>query len=73
MELFYHSTRNSSPLVPASAAILQGLAPDGGLYVPQHIPAYTRPLSELAGMSYDDLAAACGKLSVEDVVERHAK
>ena len=30
-------------------------------------------IKELAGMSYDDLAAACAKLSVEDVVARHAK
>ena len=66
MELLYHSTRNSSPLVPASAAILQGLAPDGGLYGPQHIPAYTRPLSELAGMSYRETAFAVMSLYLTD-------
>lgn len=32
------STRGNSPPVSASEAILQGLAPDGGLYVPTHFP-----------------------------------
>jgi len=30
-------------------------------------------ITALAGLSYDDLAAACAALSVEDVVARHAK
>ena len=33
------STRNSSLQVSASEAILQGLAPDGGLYVPESFPS----------------------------------
>ena len=35
----YHSTRGSSPTVPISAAIAAGLAPDGGLYVPEALPS----------------------------------
>ena len=34
------STRGQSPAVSASAAMLEGLAPDGGLYVPQSWPAF---------------------------------
>ena len=34
MELNYVSTRNRADQKTASEAILQGLAPDGGLYVP---------------------------------------
>ncbi len=34
----YHSTRGSSPHVPVSQAIAAGLAPDGGLYVPERLP-----------------------------------
>ena len=33
------STRKSSPAVTASAALKQGLAPDGGLYIPEKWPA----------------------------------
>ncbi|WP_449427162.1 threonine synthase [Rhodanobacter umsongensis] len=37
--LRYHSTRNTGPAVPISQAIAAGLAPDGGLYVPEALPA----------------------------------
>ena len=37
------------------------------------LPYYPDEIKELAAMSYDDLAAACAELSVEDVVARHAK
>lgn len=33
------STRGGCPAVGASAALLSGLAPDGGLYVPERLPA----------------------------------
>ena len=39
----------------------------------EELPYYADEIKELAGLSYDDLAAACAKLSVEDVVARHAK
>ena len=34
----YHSTRCSSGLVNSAQAVLEGLAPDGGLYMPEYIP-----------------------------------
>ena len=37
------------------------------------LPYYPDEIEALAAMSYDDLAAACADLSVEDVVARHAK
>ncbi|HWX64926.1 MAG TPA: threonine synthase [Rhodanobacter sp.] len=37
--LRFHSTRSSSPTVPISQAIAAGLAPDGGLYVPEALPS----------------------------------
>jgi threonine synthase len=36
--LRYHSTRSSNETVPISQAIAAGLAPDGGLYVPEALP-----------------------------------
>ncbi len=37
--MIYHSTRNAAEAVDSTQAILNGLANDGGLYVPDHIPA----------------------------------
>ena len=39
MELMYQSTRSEGTKVTASQAILKGLAGDGGLFVPESIPA----------------------------------
>jgi len=37
------------------------------------LPYYEDEIKALAELSYDDLAESCAKLSVEDVVSRHAK
>ena len=42
MNLMYSSTRNKNEKVTASQAILKGLANDGGLFVPDSIPAELR-------------------------------
>ncbi len=39
--MLFHSTRNPEHRVTLSAAIAQGLAPDGGLYVPDSLPKFT--------------------------------
>ena len=36
----YHSTRNSGGLVNSAQAVLEGLAPDGGLYMPEYLPCF---------------------------------
>ena len=36
--MLYHSTRNEKITVDSAQAVLNGLAPDGGLYVPQAVP-----------------------------------
>ena len=56
MSVNYKSTRGNTETVPASKAILTGLSPDGGLYVPTEIPQIDKPLSRLAEMSYQELA-----------------
>jgi len=56
MNLMYHSTRSKEIRVTASQAILQGLAPDGGLFVPESVPQLDKPLEELAEMNYRELA-----------------
>ncbi len=38
--MLYHSTRNQIPTVDSAQAVVQGLAADGGLYMPEAIPAF---------------------------------
>ena len=38
--MLYHSTRSSAPYVDSAQAVLEGLAPDGGLYMPEYIPCF---------------------------------
>ncbi|WP_061993751.1 threonine synthase, partial [Fructobacillus ficulneus] len=52
----YVSTRGKAPAVSAADAILQGLAPDGGLYVPNQWPTLDLNLAELGTYSYQTLA-----------------
>ena len=48
MELVYRSTRNAQETATASMAILKGLATEGGLFVPDTIPAFDKSLEELS-------------------------
>jgi len=53
----YYSTRNKNEAFNFAAAALTGLAPDGGLFVPEEIPPYpTAVLSSLGTMDYRDIA-----------------
>ena len=49
----YVSTRGNSEKVTASAAIVAGIAPDGGLYVPENFPKYSElDISNLCDLDY---------------------
>jgi threonine synthase len=69
MDLLYKSTRNSDNKVTASQAILQGLSSDGGLFVPERIPALTKTMDELSQMDYRELAYEVMKLYFTDYTE----
>ena len=73
MEVIYRSTRSNSEPVMASQAILKGLADDGGLFVPDHIPALDKSLEELAGMTYQQVAYEVMKLFLTDFTEDELK
>jgi threonine synthase len=45
------STRGSAPLVTASDAMRAGLAPDGGLYVPEAFPAVNAPALDVTSLA----------------------
>ena len=54
----FTGTRNNDLHIDAAAAILQGLAPDGGLFVPEEIPGIPgKEIEGMAAMSYEQTAA----------------
>lgn len=62
----FFSTRGGA-CVTASQAILTGIAPDGGLYVPAMFPPVTmKKLSDLTEMDYRQRASAILRLFLED-------
>ncbi len=73
MNLMYQSTRDKSNRVTASRAVLQGLSPDGGLYVPETIPQLTKTMEELAALDYRQLAYEVMKLFLTDYTEEELK
>ncbi len=55
----YISTRGGAPTLDFEGATLAGLASDGGLYVPDHWPRFSREeIAALQGLSYVDTAVA---------------
>ena len=66
MDVKYVSTRNKEEVVTASQAVLQGLAHDGGLFVPTCIPKLDKSLEELSEMTYQEVAYEVMKLLLTD-------
>lgn len=53
----YISTRGQAPALSFEEVVLTGLAPDGGLYVPETIPTFSQEeIASWAGLSYQELA-----------------
>lgn len=72
-EILYRSTRGGFSGVKASEAILQGLAEDGGLFVPETMPVLDVKMEELAGRSYQEIAYEVMKLFLTDYTEEDLK
>jgi threonine synthase len=66
----YVSTRGAAPPKRFTEILLEGLAPDGGLYVPEAFPQ--AQLERLRGLSYPELAHALLALFMDDVPELRA-
>ena len=73
MEVLYRSTRGKEEAVTSSQAILKGLSEDGGLFVPEQIPAMDKSLKELAEMNYQQVAYEVMKLFLTDFTEEELK
>jgi threonine synthase len=53
----YISTRGRAPALSFEEVVLTGMASDGGLYVPETLPQFSRDeLAEMAGLSYAEIA-----------------
>jgi threonine synthase len=53
----YISTRGRSPVCNFEQVLLTGLAPDGGLYVPESLPTFSvQEISSWSGLPYHELA-----------------
>ncbi|HXQ17218.1 MAG TPA: threonine synthase [Caulobacteraceae bacterium] len=72
----YVSTRGAAPPVSFLDAVLTGLAPDGGLYVPETWPALSKAeIAAFAGRPYAEVAAevigrfAEGEIAAADLAE----
>lgn len=64
----YISTRGQSPALSFSEILLGGLAPDGGLYLPEQYPQFSADaLSAMRGMNYRDLAFTILSRLIDDI------
>jgi threonine synthase len=63
----YISTRGGTPPMGFADAVLTGLAPDGGLLLPERLPDMSGRLEALAKLSYVDLAETLIAEFVDDI------
>lgn len=73
MEVLYSSTRDGSKFYKASEAILKGLADDGGLFVPNKVPAFDFELNGLKDWDYKETAYQVMKLVLTDFTEEELR
>ncbi len=53
----YISTRGTAPALSFEEVVLTGMAPDGGLFVPEHLPRFSGDeIASWVGLSYTELA-----------------
>lgn len=64
--IHYQSTRGSNYIKTSAQAIIQGIAEDEGLYVPNRIPRLPFTISEMFGKSYQEIAFFILKSYFED-------
>ncbi len=66
--MLYYSTNKRAPKVPFATALLNGQAPDRGLYMPSAIPAMTgSELESLREMEYYEMAARITGRYIDDI------
>ena len=73
MSLLFHSTNGQAPAVDLREALLQGQAPDRGLYVPDKFPRLTPDeIAEFAKLPYHEIAFRVLLKFTEEVIPSNA-
>ncbi len=69
--MLYHSTRGTSPLIPADKALRAGAAPDGGLYLPDARPeiASERAVGSVADVAKELLPSFFANSALDGQIE----
>ncbi len=66
----YISTRGQAPALSFEEVVLTGLAPDGGLYVPENYPQMSKDeIADLAGLPYHEVAFRVMRPYVGDCID----
>lgn len=71
--IMYKSTRGSQNYKTASQAVIQGIAEDKGLYVPERIPQLPVPIADLTGKSYKEIAYTIIRTFFDDYTDEEMK
>ena len=70
--MLYNSTRGESPIVPFSEVLLGGLAPDGGLYMPQTFPKFSiEEIESWSNLPFHELASKILYTYVESEIDEN--
>jgi len=65
----FYSTNLKAEIVDFKSALLKGLAPDKGLYMPQEIPTFTKEeISKFSQMEYYEIAYEVGRKFLHDQI-----
>lgn len=65
----YQSTRGSRNTKTAAQAVIQGIAEDSGLYVPEQIPAFPGKIEDMVGKPYKEVAFKIIKAFFDDYTD----
>jgi len=71
--IMYESTRGSKEYKTGAQAVIQGIAEDRGLYVPQTVPALPMAIEEMIGKSYKQVAYEIIKTFFDDYTDEEMK
>ena len=72
-DITYIGTRNKNYRLKASEAILKGICPDGGLFIPEEMPHMEKSIDELSKLNYRDLAYEVMSLFFTDFTEEELR
>lgn len=71
--MYFISTRGCNDKIKGSKAIINGIASDGGLYIPSEFPNLEKMLNSFINLSYNDLCFEVLKLFLDDFTEEELK